>query len=359
VKKIKILQLITGLSIGGAEKVLLDLCHYLDKDKIECYVVGLNHEDVMNKGFEKEGVFVKNLGMKKDIKSILKSLKEFNSFMKNRDIDIIHAHMFHSLIFAYIAKLRYPKLKIIFTPHSENIGSKLREKITKYMKYFRDTDIIFSEDMYTDMYKSNVKVIPNGIDIEKFVLDLPKNRRFTFISVGVLREGKNHIALVEYAKTLKSLGYDFEIHIVGSGDASGDEQKNIEEAIKKAEVNDVLKMFGSRDDIPELLNKAHCFVMPSLYEGLPISLLEAGAAGLPIISTPVGAIPTVIGKEYGYLAKLDKFGESMEYVLNHKEEAMQIGQNFSKSIYKQYSIKNMVISLEEIYQNVSRQKSKV
>ncbi len=358
-RKIKLLHLITGLPVGGAEKVLLDMCQYLDSQMIDTYVVGLNHEDAMNKGFKKFGIFVKNLSMKRDIKSMFESLRVLNSLIKNKDIDIIHAHMFHALIFAYILKLRHPKLKIIFTSHSENIGSKLREKITKYLKYFREVDIIFSKQMHTDIYRDDACVIPNGVDIEKFALDMPKNRRFTFISVGVLREGKNHIALVSYAQKLKSLGYDFEIQIVGSGDASGDERKKIEEAVKKADVADVLKMLGFCDDIPKLLNQADCFVMTSLYEGLPISLLEAGAAALPVISTPVGAISSVIDKECGYLANLDQFGETMEYVLNHKDEAVQTGQKLSKVIHKRYSIKNMVAAHEEVYQSICSQKSEI
>jgi len=357
--KIKLLHLITGLPVGGAEKVLLDMCKYYNRQRIDTYVVGLNQEDVMNKEFEKSGIFVKNLGMTKDIKSIFKSMKELNSLITDKDIDIIHAHMFHSLMFAYILKLRHPKLKIVFTAHSENIGSKLREKITKYLKYFREVDIIFSKEMHTDLYKDDVYVIPNGIDIEKFALDIPKNRQFTFIAVGVLREGKNHIAIVSYAKKLKTLGYDFEIQIVGSGDASGDERKKIEEAIAKAGVGDVLKMLGFCDDIPKLLNRAHCFIMPSLYEGLPISLLEAGAASLPVIAAPVGAITSVISKECGYLVQLDQFGEMMEHVLNHKDEAVQMGKKLSALIHKRYIIKNMVTAHEEIYQSIYRSKGKM
>jgi len=352
----KILQLITGLPIGGAEKVLLDLCRHLDSDMIDSYVVGLNHEDTMNWEFEKAGIFVKNLNMKRDIKGMFKSLYELNALVVEEKIEIIHTHMFHPLIFAYLLKLRHPKLKIVFTSHSENIGSNLREKITKFLKFFRDADVIFSKHMHTDIYKKDAYVIPNGVDIEKFSQKLEKNSKFTFIAVGVLRKGKNHVSLVENAKKLKSLGYEFEVHIVGSGDASGDEKENIENAIEKANVKDVLKMLGSCDDIASLLSKADCFVMPSLYEGLPISLLEAGAAGLPVISTPVGAISSVIDEHCGYLATLDKFGDKMEYVLNHKQEARKMGENLRNLISEKYSIKSMTHAHEDIYKNILKKR---
>ena len=356
-KKIKLLHIITGLPIGGAEKVLLDICRHLDGEKINSFVVGLNHENSMNSEFEKSEIFVKNLHMKRDIWSMIKSLRTLNNLIKEQDIKIIHAHMFHPLVFAYLLKLKNPKIKIVFTSHSENIGSKLREKITKYLKSFRDKDIVFSKEMITDMYKDDTLVIPNGVDVKSFELDLKKNSDFTFISVGVLREGKNHIALIEYAKNLKNLGYKFQIQIVGSGDASGDEQKNIENAIKKAGVGDIFKMLGTRDDIPKLLSQAHCFVMPSLYEGLPISLLEAGASKLAVITTAVGAIPSLIDQECGYLTNLKEFETKMEYVLNHKNEAVQKGQKLFEKINKKYSIKSTAISHQEIYCGLITKKS--
>ena len=352
-KKLNILQLITGLPIGGAEKVLLGLCSNLEDDMIENFVVGLNSEDALNSDFEEEGIYVSNLNMTKDIKSMYKTVKTLITFVEEKEIDIVHAHMYHPLIFAYLLKLKFPKLKIVFTSHSENIGSSSREKITKLLKNFRDTDIIFSKQMHIDIYKDDAKVIPNGIDIEKFHLNENKNDIYTFIAVGVLREGKNHVALVEYAVKLKSLGYNFLIEIVGSGDDSGDESENIAKAIEKADVSDVVKMVGSSNDIPALLAKAHCFVMPSLYEGLPISLLEAGASKLPVITTPVGAIPSVIGEGYGYLSTLDEFANTMEYVLKNKEEAKRVGSNLYDLMCEKYSIANMVEQHEEIYRSNS------
>ena len=351
-KKIRVLQLITGLPIGGAEKVLLDLCINLDKSRVEPFVIGLNNEDDFKKDFELEGVFVEILNMKKTPKSLIEVYKKLARFVKVYEIDIIHAHMFHPLVFAYMMKIKNPKLKIVFTSHNEDIGGKFRELFTSVFKNFRDVDIVFSKNMITDMYKKDTAVVVNGVDVAAFADTMEKKPLFTFLSVGVLRPQKNQPFLASCAKYLKDKGYDFQINIVGAGDASGDTSEKIKEEIQQYGVEDKINMLGARRDIPQLLQTAHCFVLPSHFEGLPIVLLEAGAARLPIISTPVGAIPSLINTNLGYLEDLDHFAEKMEYILTHYEEAQSKAENFYKKIDAKFSIQSMARSHEKIYQKL-------
>ncbi len=348
---INVLHLITGLPIGGAEKVLLDLCANLDKEKITNHVIGLNDEKDFTEDFKENGVFVENLNMTKTPKSLIQTASYINKYIKKHDIQILHVHMFHPLIFALISKIKYPSLKIVFTSHNVNIGSKLREVITYLLKPFRDTDIVFSKDMIISMYKEDTVVIPNGIDIAPYQQKVQKSKKFTFISIGVLREQKNQLFLPSTAAYLKENGIkNFEIQIVGGPDASGDMREEIYAEIKKHGVEEEINMMGARRDIPELLQKSHCFVMPSHFEGLPIALLEAGAAGLSVVSTPVGAIPSVVDETCGYLAELDDFAKAMLEVVCNPNEAEKRAKNLHQNISEKFSIKSMAKSHEDIYQ---------
>lgn len=355
--RIRVLHIITGLPIGGAEKVLLDLCTHLNPEIITPFVIGLNDEIDLMKDFLEQDIWVKPLNMKKNPKGFFNAKEEIDTIIKEQQIDIIHAHMFHPLVFAYTAKKRNPKIKIVFTSHNENIGSYSRELFTQSLKKFRDMDIVFSQEMITNMYKKNSTIIPNGIDIDAFKIETNKEEKFTFLSVGILREQKNQPFLVECAKILKNRGYtNFQINIVGAGDASGDLSKDIKDAIKEHDVSEYINMLGARRDIPMLLNTSHCFVMPSLFEGLPIAILEAGAASLPIISTPVGVIPSVINQESGYLTTLENFADTMEIVLNNYEEAKKRAKTLLKNIELNYSIKSMTLSHEKIYTQLIEEK---
>jgi len=358
-KKIKILQLITGLPIGGAEKVLLDLCTHLDQNKMDIFVIGLNNEDHLKNDFEMKGISTKILHMKKTLKSFIKTYHILTLFIQKHEIDIIHAHMFHPLVFAYLLKIKRHNLKIVFTSHSENIGGKFRNFFTYLLKDFRDIDIIFSKEMLNRIYKKDAIIIANGINISSFKTTLKKNPVFTFLSIGILRPGKNQAFLASCAKYLKDKGYVFQIEIVGSGDESGDTSEEIKNEINKYSVEDKVKMLGSRRDIPQLLQAAHCFVLPSHFEGLPITLLEAGAAGLPILSTPVGAIPSILTEDMGYVATQNCFAEEMEYILTHYEEAQSKAKSFYKKINNEFSIQNMAKSHEKIYQALVLNKDKL
>jgi glycosyltransferase involved in cell wall biosynthesis len=206
--------------------------------------------------------------------------------------------------------------------------------------------------MITKMYKKNTKVIPNGIDISAYDGNVEKNEKFTFISVGVLREQKNQLFLPSCASYLKDKGVkNFEIAIVGGADASGDMREEIHQEIVKYSVEKEINMMGARRDIPELLQKAHCFVMPSNFEGLPIALLEAGASLLPVVSTPVGAIPSVIDESCGYLSTLENFAKTMLEVVENQEKAQEKVKIFKAKIEKEFSIKSMAESHLEIYKS--------
>ncbi len=350
--KIRILHIITGLPIGGAEKVLLDLCRHLDHETIENHIVGLNDERAFFPQFQEAAASVTTLDMTKSLSGALDAAKALLALAERHRIDIVHAHMFHPIIFAYLLKMKRPATRIVFTSHNENIGGALRDAIVFATRPFRDADILFSEKMRRLIYKRGSVVIPNGIDTAQFRTPLPKKERFTFVAVGVLREQKNHKILPSIAAKLKEKGYDFVIEIVGSADASGDTSAQIEEEIRKYDVADRVKMVGARRDIPEVLLRSHCFVMPSLFEGLPIALLEAGAAALPVVSTPVGAIVSVVDETCGYLCEAQRFDEAMAEVIDRYEEACERGRRLQKRVRERFSIEAMARAHEELYRSL-------
>jgi len=345
--KIKILQLITGLNVGGAEKVVFDLALELNKHDFENFVIGISDKDFLVNDFNKANINVKILGVRKSFYSFIKGLFYLKNFIKRENIKIIHAHMTHALIMAICVKLLLPKVKIVFTSHSFNVGSILRETIIILLKPFRSIDIIFSVKMRKAIYKDNAVVIPNGINVNHYNMNVSKNKTFTFLSIGRIETVKNHVFLVDAAEKLQS-EFKFEIHIVGEGIL----KEELIKIIKKRKLDHIFKFLGYRSDINLICNQSNAFVLPSLWEGMPISLLEAGASSLPIISTPVGSIPELINESNGYLAELDVFVETMRAVYYDYSNAILKGKALQIIIKDNYDLSSVAEKHIEIYNSL-------
>jgi len=343
--KANILQLVTGLGVGGAERVVLDLSIGLDNSKYNNYVLSLSKKNEMIDIFKENNINVTSLNKNNSLKDFISMISKTKNFVKIHNINLIHAHMTHAMILAVIVKIFYPKLKIVFTSHNTTFGSKIRNVLIYVLKPFRNIDILFSEEQRTSIYKNQYKVIPNGINTKPYQIKLEKFPKFTFLSVGRLDEAKNHLHLVDCAKKLADKNLNFEVLIAGEGNL----RNQIEEKIANYNLNDKVKLLGIRRDIKELMSQSHVFVMPSLWEGLPIVLLEAGASNLPCISTPVGTIPSLLNESNAYLTNNENFSSIMEYLYNNYSEAIKKSEKLHQKVLNNYSIESIVSSHETIY----------
>lgn len=335
---------------GGAEKVLLDVVVELNKQQyIKSSVISFSDEIVLLPEFEKNAIDVMVLNRKKSFLNFYKMIVEISTYVKKREIDIIHAHMSHAMIVAFILKIRFPKLKIVFTPHSVNLGSRLMESLIFLLRPFREIDILFSENMKQWFNKDKYQVIPNGIRIEDFNAASEKFEKFTFIAVGNIKEAKNYPFLIDCANELRK-SIDFQLLIIGEGK---------DKALLEKQVNDLnlekyVVIKGSQSNVVELLSKSHCLVVPSLWEGMPLSILEAGASRLPVITTPVGAIPSIVDDSNGYLVEEDTFCETMQYVYSHYAESVIKAEKLQKKIIENYSIKSIAKKHGKLYTELIR-----
>ena len=172
---------------------------------------------------------------------------------------------------------------------------KIRRFILWILKPFRNIDTIFSESAIKFFHKKSHSIIPNGIDVNSYKASSKSksNSPFTFIMIGRLEFMKNHSFLINIASQLKD--YDFRIQVVGSGVM----ESSLKKQVCDLNLNDRFEFLGSRKDVPDLLNNSDCLVLPSLWEAFPIVLLEAGACNIPVITTPVGSVPSLVDNNNG------------------------------------------------------------
>ncbi|MEM8907090.1 MAG: glycosyltransferase [Bacteroidota bacterium] len=346
-KKTAVLHLITALGIGGAEKVVFDLASQMDQKQFMPHVIALGEADALLPQFTAAGISTQVLYMPKTIKGLAQALQKVRRYIDAQDIQLIHAHLFHAMFFAGLLKLRGMPRPIIFTSHSVNMESRLREYCLRWLRPLRACDVVFSKNMNLFFRKNRYEVIPNGILSRDYDLGLTKFSVFTFLGVGRFSHEKNFKALIEIVRAIPAR-YHFQILLAGTGE----EWESLQNLIRKHQLNDRIRLLGMRKDIPELCNRAHAFLLPSLWEGLPIVLLEAGAAALPVIATPVGAIPEVLDATSGYLTELSDFASQMCTVMENYESALEKGEQLKTKIKKTFDLSTMVHRHARLYTTI-------
>lgn len=348
-----VLHIITGIGYGGAEKVVYDLCRFSKQnEKNKFYVISLDESEDRLEEFRAIGVDVLQLNMKKSLYDLIRVVKQLQKFIIKNDISIIHAHMFHACVVASCRNVFFHKIPLVFTAHSKNIESKTREYILKGISPFRDHDILFSEEHH-QFYnlKRNYSILPNGVDVRTIAEISNKSKKqsiFTFINVARFNVAKNHMLLLDVVKKLKLNGNEFQLWLVGDGEL----RSEIESKIVENDISDIVSVLGLRKDIPDLLGSSHAFVLPSKWEGLPISVLEAASASIPVITTPVGNLRELLYSKRGYCIEESELESTMENVILDYEEAKLRASKLKKYVSDNFSIEYSYKKHIELYSRI-------
>ena len=205
-------------------------------------------------------------------------------------------------------------------------------------------------------YQGPGEVIPNGVDIYKFKVQSPKFKVASQNSKVVITTSrlvpKNGIdILVRAMAEVKKEIPDVRCHVIGEGG----ERKNLELEIRNLKLENIVKLFGQvpHDELPKYLAAADIFVRPSRSEGMGNSFVEALAAGLPIVGTPVGGIGDIIkdGKT-GLLAKADDpqdLAEKVKTLLQDQKLANSIVENGRRMVEERFSWDKIAVSYGEVF----------
>lgn len=341
----KVLHVISGLRGGGAEHFVLELCRQALKDKeANMSVLTLSAADEISNKFTQAGVNVITTTTFEKSKRGIKALKGLRIILRQPH-NVIHAHMFHACFIACCAKLLRPSLKIIFTLHNNHIPQFHRRILLFLTRALRDTDIIFPGIARKWFQKRNAVVVSNGIDVSRFMnLHIDKPPLFTCAFIGRLSPEKNPLFLIELAKSLLP-EHNFMFRVAGEGP-----QKNeLKQAIADEKLQEHFLIHGHVDDVTTLLAESHCLLIPSLWEGMPLVLLEAAAAGIPVIATPVGAIPAMLNKENGFLGPTNCFKSMITEVMDNYGDALIKARTLMHDVTDHYSIANIYQQHRALY----------
>lgn len=227
--------------------------------------------------------------------------KPFREFLKSHHYDIVHIHSGSISVLAIMSEVadKAGVKKVIVHSHATGFSDSLKHRAIRYVgsifmrkhvDYYLACSIKAAQWKFEPEFVNQALIVRNGVDIEKFVFNQEKrmewrnNLRFApdhyvIGHVGRFTREKNHAFIIQLFEKLHSKSENAMLLLVGDGELKSE----IEELAQKKDLTDWIVFAGSVSNVSDYLQAMDAFILPSLYEGLPVSAIEAQAAGLPIV----------------------------------------------------------------------------
>lgn len=355
----KVLIVIPTLGDGGAERMVADLSATLVKKGWQIEVLSLYGEHRAKKHYvtmlRKVGITVHFLDKRRGFDWIL--IPKIRRKIREINPDIIHTHL-SACIYVVFASC-FMRVKRVHTIHSvvkKELNCCYRGLMCLQYKLRTCIPVAISQTMkneiqeYYGLLPECVGLAANGIDISRFEGKSSEVKEYAYIFAGRLVEAKNPMMLLEaFAKAHRKIP-EARLCICGEGIM----RKEIEGKIERLGLTESVDVVGHVDDIGDYLARSKCFVLSSKFEGFGLVIVEAMAAGLPVIATRVGSIPEIVRDGIdGILVDAndaDQMASAMIRII--KVISSDEYEKMRESVLaraKEFSVEKMVDAYEQIY----------
>ncbi|MCU7615071.1 glycosyltransferase [Chryseobacterium sp. GMJ5] len=348
----KILHAITLADLGGAQSVLINICNNAALEGHDVYVVS-EANGPMWKQLDKNITQIKipQLQREINIKKDFSTLIALRKIYKKIKPDVVHLH---SSKIGVLGRLAFPVHKIIYTVHgfdSVRIANRkflVLEKLLKNKaKFIVAVSKYDREKLALEGIRKNVKMIYNGInDADLHILP------FDLTSEYLKNIHDKHIVVMTIARLSPPKRYDlfcslaahfvhderFHFIWIGNKQGKGDNSQNI-------------TMMGELINASAYLKYAHLFLLPSNYEGLPISILEAMCCEIPVIASNVGGISEILNNKNGFAVEneVKEFEEAIRKIMVNKETYKTYSEEARLKYEKEFTISKMYEKYIDLY----------
>ncbi len=369
--RIKILWLIKGLGMGGAERLLETAIPYFDREKFDyevAYCLAAKNDAVP--ALENANIPVHCLNFRKnyDPRGIYNLLR----LLRERRPQIFHLHLPYTGILGRVAGRLSGVKAIIYTEH--NVMEKYHP-VTRWLNLatypLNERVIAVSDEVERTIVKHRLSrgtdrvVIRNGIKLDgegltgqpektKHDLGIPLSHKVVG-NIAHIRPEKGHEYLLQAARLVLTHRDDVTFVIVGREKIPGDMQR-LERLAGELDIRQNVIFTGFRQDVPELIGVFDLFALSSLFEGLPLALLEAMLQGKPAVATSVGGIPEVIEDGVdGFLVPARDpaaLAEKIRQLLDDDALRRAMSHNASATVREHFGIAEMVKKVEQVYCDV-------
>ena len=341
----RILQIIDSLEAGGAERMAVNYANALANEiEFSGLMVTRQEGPLLNQLNSKVSYLFLNKKSVLDIQSVFKLRK----FVISNTVEIIQAHS-TSFFLAFLLKLTYPKIKLIWHDHygdSEFLSQRPSLSLKLVLPFF-DGIIAVNHKLKIwaeqKLHFKNVIYLPNfpseqNTNSEQTILQGIQGKRI--VCLANLRVQKDHFLLLNVAKKIQKSHPEWTFHLVGK-DFEDDYSKKIRAIILDFTLENSVFVCGSRNDIKNILEQSTIGILTSQSEGLPLALLEYGLYEKPVVVTNVGEIPLIVQDNInGFLVEANAeqfFYDSLVKLMESETLRIHFGNELHKTIGNNYS----------------------
>lgn len=366
---LRVCHLISGDLWAGAEVMA---CHLLKqlraRRNIDLTVIVLN-EGRLARELRSAGLSVQVVDESRH--SLLQIANAIRKILAQLPPDILHAHRYKENLLAFLVSRFYPGVSLIATQHglpethdhSVSWSGRLKSKVNFFVlsRFFQKV-VAVSEDIHTFFVNdlgfcaAHVAVIHNGIEIPPAVSGKAEGGSFVIGSSGRLFPVKDYPLMIRIAQELANMG---EICFVLAGD--GPERGVLEKAIEESGLTERFVLKGHLEDMDSFYQGLDLYLNTSVHEGIPMTILEAMAWGLPVVAPSVGGIPEVIkdGEEGFLLSDRDpgRFAEKCRQLQRDASLHDRMGRAARNKVQSAFSAEAMAQQYEQIYRDASNPRS--
>jgi glycosyltransferase involved in cell wall biosynthesis len=356
--RIRICHVSMTLLTGGLERLLVEFAKHHNSQKFDLRFVSLAElgppaDELRRLGYQVETVDLPKRGK-------LAALRSLRNRLQQERVDIVHTHNTYAHFYGSVAASWAGVKTVINSQHGRGCGPRKKDRLLFRLANLKAARVVgVSEDAAAlcrgedPWAASKTKVIWNGIDTSRFVYRGPSSTP-TAISVARLSPEKDFPTLLHAVAIVVRSVPDFKLLMIGNGA----ERAKLEDLTKTLAIEANVEFLGERSDVPELLARAGFFVSSSKSEGISLTILEAMAVGLPVVTTRVGGNPEIVVEgQTGHLVpdqNPEALAAAMLQMLDHRDMWPAMGELGRRRVEQQFEIRTMVRQYEELYSEVLR-----